>query len=210
MVKVSFFVFKYNYRLELLEGIMSKHKDKHSEKDVNPFAQDIQTELPEEKTQEETTDTNEVVSDNVSNKELEELKNQYVRLAADFDNFRKRQAQERESLLKYGAESTLKLLLPVLDTYNRGKKACEEMDDASKLRENYEIIFKQLFDALDKAGLKKIETQGKEFDPNLHEAVMQTPTGEHPDNTIIDELQAGYMLADRVLRPAMVNVAVGE
>ena len=84
------------------------------------------------------------------------------------------------------------------------------MNDAATLRENYEIIFKQLFEALDKAGLKKIETVGKEFDPNMHEAVMQTPTSEHPDNTVIDELQAGYMLADRVLRPAMVNVAVGE
>ena len=188
---------------------MSKHKDKHEESDVNPFAQDIQTELPEEAKQ-ETVNEQEQPAEQNSNKELEELKNQYVRLAADFDNFRKRQAQERESLLKYGAESTLKVLLPVLDTYVRAKKACDEMDDVNKLRENYEIIFKQLYDALDKAGLKKIETVGKEFDPNIHEAVMQTPTSEHPDNTVIDELQAGYMLLDRVLRPAMVNVAVGE
>ena len=188
---------------------MSKHKDKHEDKDVNPFAQDIQTELPEDNKQEATEQEEQSIEEN-KNKELGELKNQYVRLAADFDNFRKRQAQERESLLKYGAESTLKLLLPVLDTYVRGKKACDEMEDASKLRENYEIIFKQLFDALDKAGLKKIETVGKEFDPNLHEAVMQTPTREHADNTVIDELQAGYKLQDRVLRPAMVNVAVGE
>ena len=209
MVKVGFFVVKYIYRLELLEGIMSKHKDKHDERDVNPFAKDIQTELPEERNEQDAVEQNtETKTD--SSKEYEELKNQYVRLAADFDNFRKRQAQERESLLKYGAESTLKLILPVLDTYARGKKACDEMDDASKLRENYEIIFKQLFDALDKAGVKKIETVGKEFDPNIHEAVMQTPTSEHPDNTVIDELQAGYMLLDRVLRPAMVNVAVGE
>ena len=184
---------------------MSKHKDTEEVKE-NPFAQEINTELQEEN-QQETKEEQEQSSDN---KELEELKNQYVRLAADFDNFRKRQAQERESLLKYGAESTLKLILPVLDTYIRGKKACEEMNDAATLRENYEIIFKQLFEALDKAGLKKIETVGKEFDPNMHEAVMQTPTSEHPDNTVIDELQAGYMLADRVLRPAMVNVAVGE
>ena len=210
MVKVGFFVLKYNYRLELLEGIMSKHKDKHEEKDVNPFAKDIQIELPKEenKETEEKKVEESVAAD--SSKELDDLKNQYVRLAADFDNFRKRQAQERESLLKYGAESTLKLLLPVLDTYVRGKKACEEMDDAAKLRENYEIIFKQLYEALDKAGLKKIETVGQVFDPNIHEAVMQTPTSEHPDNTVIDELQAGYMLMDRVLRPAMVNVAVGE
>ena len=168
---------------------MSKQNNEDELKD-NPFAQEGQNEeLPEE---------------------LEKLKNQYIRLAADFDNFRKRQAQEKESLLKYGAENTLKLLLPVLDTYARGKKACESMEDCEKLRENYEVIFKQLFDALEKAGLKKIETVGCEFNPNIHEAVMQTQTNEHPDNTIVDELQAGYMLADRVLRAAMVNVAVNE
>ena len=182
----------------------------------NPFAQEFENteELKEENTEETAEEVVEESTENAENsalaEELENLKNQYVRLAADFDNYRKRQAQERESLLKYGAESTLKLILPVLDTYERGKKACESMEDCQKLRENYELIFKQLFTALDKAGLKKIETIGKEFDPNLHEAVMQTPTNEHPDNSIVDELQAGYMLADRVLRAAMVNVAVGE
>ena len=189
---------------------MSKHKHDDEHKEQNPFAQEPENneEVAEDIPQGEQT--GEQDADSAAAQELETLKNQYVRLAADFDNFRKRQAQERESLLKYGAESTLKLLLPVLDTYYRGKKACDEMEDAAKLRENYEIMFKQLFEAFDKAGLKKIETIGKEFDPNIHEAVMQTPSSEHPDNSIIDELQAGYMLHDRVLRPAMVNVAVSE
>jgi len=188
---------------------MSKHKHNDEHKEQNPFAQEPEnTEELEEAPQDEQS--NEQNADASAAQEFETLKNQYVRLAADFDNFRKRQAQERESLLKYGAENTLKLLLPVIDTYNRGKKACDEMDDAAKLRENYEIIFKQLFEAIEKAGLKKIETVGKEFDPNIHEAVMQTPTSEHPDNSIIEELQAGYTLHDRVLRPAMVNVAVSE
>ncbi|MCQ2958198.1 MAG: nucleotide exchange factor GrpE [Candidatus Gastranaerophilales bacterium] len=184
-------------------------------KQENPFAQELPKEdnvNQEENIQEtqETAEENAEKSDDKTNEEFENLKNQYVRLAADFDNYRKRQAQERESLLKYGAESTLKLILPVLDTYNRGKKACEDMEDSQQLKENFEVIFKQLFDALDKAGLKKIETIGKEFDPNLHEAVMQTPTSDYPDNSIIDEMQAGYMLCDRVLRPSMVNVAVSE
>ena len=193
---------------------MSKEeKNDNKENTINPFAKELsEDEKLNKETQaennEDKTDKDNVSNDKQdSNEELENLKNQYVRLAADFDNFRKRQAQEREALLKYGAENTLKLLLPVLDTYIRGKKACDEMEDTSQLRENYEVIFKQLFEALDKAGLKKIETVGKEFDPNLHEAVMQTPTSDHPDNTIIDELQSGYMLEDRVLRAAMVNVA---
>ena len=196
--------------------------DKHDEKiENNPFAQgleDITSDNTEANIEEniETQNEEQTVeeADNSNNealqKELETLKNQYVRLAADFDNYRKRQAQERESLLKYGAESTLKLILPVLDTYERGKKACENIEDAAQLRDNFEVIFKQLFDALNKAGLQRIETIGQEFNPNIHEAVMQTPTNEHPDNSIIDELQAGYMLADRVLRAAMVNVAVNE
>lgn len=192
---------------------------KHDEKlENNPFAQEVESNdvTSEDNTQEVGEDTNEQTTEenndnsNKLEQELETLKNQYVRLAADFDNYRKRQAQERESLLKYGAESTLKLILPVLDTYARGKKACENMEDANQLRDNYEVIFKQLFDALEKAGLKKIETTGCEFNPNLHEAVMQTQTNEQPDNTVVDELQAGYMLADRVLRAAMVNVAVNE
>ena len=198
---------------------MSKHKhnDEHTDqneqnnsKEQNPFAQEPDNigDTAVEESKNEQTSAQE--ADSATNAELETLKNQYVRLAADFDNFRKRQAQERESLLKYGAENTLKLLLPVIDTYNRGKKACDEMEDAAQLRENYEIIFKQLFEAFEKAGLKKIETIGKEFDPNVHEAIMQTPTSEHPDNSVIEELQAGDMLHDRVLRPAMVNVAVSE
>ena len=149
--------------------------------------------------------------------ELEKLKadydtlnNQYIRLAADFDNYRKRQAQERESLLKYGAENTMKKLLEVLDNFERGKKAVENIDDCQKVKESFELVCNQMYDTLQKMGLEFIETEGKEFDPNLHEAVMQTPSSEVPEHTIIAELQRGYKLEDRVLRPALVNVAVSE
>lgn len=142
--------------------------------------------------------------------EFETLQTQYVRLAADFDNYRKRQAQERESLLKYGAEETLKKLLPVLDTFERAKKSIVNLDDPEKIKESVDVLQKQFIEALEKAGLQKIEVEGKEFDPNLHEAVMQTPTNDHPDHTVINELQSGYKLNDRVLRPALVNVAVNE
>lgn len=134
----------------------------------------------------------------------------YIRLAADFDNYRKRQEQERECLLKYGAEDTLKKLLPVLDTFERAQKSFKELDDPEKLRESFDAVQKQFMDALEKLGVEKIETTGQEFDPNFHEAVMQTPSEEHPDHTIIAELQTGYKLCDKVLRPALVNVAVSE
>jgi len=138
------------------------------------------------------------------------LNNQYIRLAADFDNYRKRQAQERESLLKYGAENTLKKVIEVLDNFDRGAKANESVEDCEKLKESFNLVHKQLIDVLTKVGLETIEAEGKEFDPNFHEAVMQTPTSEYPEHTIIAELQKGYKLGDRVLRPALVNVATTE
>lgn len=147
-------------------------------------------------------------------KELQEkydtLNQQYVRLAADFDNYRKRQAQEREDLLKYGAENALKKMIEVLDNFERGKKALADVQDCEKVKESFDLVHKQVEDTLAKLGLEKIEAEGKEFDPNFHEAVMQTPTSEHPENTIITELQKGYKMGDRVLRPTLVNVASAE
>lgn len=139
--------------------------------------------------------------------ELEDLNNKYLRLAADFDNYRKRQTSERENLLKYGAEDTLKKIITVLDTFERAKKSIADMTECQMVKESYEVAVKQLYDTLDKIGLKKIEAKGEEFDPNLHEAVMQTPTKDAAPNTVIDELQTGYKLFDKVLRPTFVNVA---
>lgn len=142
--------------------------------------------------------------------ELEKVNNQYIRLAADFDNYRKRQMQERESLLKYGAEETLKKMIEALDNIDRAKKSVENVDDVNTVKESYNLVFKQIFDVLGKIGLEVIDTKDMEFDPNLHEAVMQTPTAEYPENVIISELQKGYKLGDKVLRPSLVNVAVSE
>ena len=135
------------------------------------------------------------------------LNNQYLRLAADFDNYRKRNEQEREALLKYGAESTLKKMLEVLDNFERGLKAIESVDDCEKVKECYNLAYKNFMDVLTKAGLETIKAEGEVFDPNFHEAVMQTPTTDMPEHTIIAELQKGYKLGDKVLRPALVNVA---
>ena len=153
----------------------------------------------------------------VVNEELEKIKadyehlnSQYIRLAADFENYRKRQESERENLIKYGAVDTLKKLLEVLDNFERGEKALEKVEDCQVVEDNFNMLHKQTLDVLGKLGLEIIETEGKEFDPNFHEAVMQTPTSEHPEHTIVNELQKGYKLGDRVLRPSLVNVAVAE
>ena len=137
----------------------------------------------------------------------ETLNNQYIRLAADFDNFRKRQEAEKESLLKYGAENTVKKLIEVIDNFDRGMKAIETVEDCEKVKECYQLAYKNFNDVLGKIGLEVIKAEGEEFNPNLHEAVMQTPTDEKPENTIIAELQKGYKLGDKVLRASLVNVA---
>jgi len=174
----------------------------------NPFAENTNNvdENVVEEIQEDSTNDEVLKLKN----ELENVNNQYLRLAADFDNYRKRQAQERESLLKYGAEESLKKMIEILDNVDRAKKSVENIDDVVTIKESYDVVFKQIFDVLAKMGLETINEVGQEFDPNVHEAVMQTPTSEKPENTIVDVMQKGYKLGDKVLRPALVNVAVSE
>ena len=165
-------------------------------------------ETPEETSHADSSEAEEPADP--SKEKYEHLNNQYIRLAADFDNFRKRQEQERENLLKYGAENTVKKLIEVLDNFDRGLKAIETVEDCDKVKECYNLAYKNFNDVLTKIGLEAIKAEGEEFDPNLHEAVMQTPTNEKPEHTIIAELQKGYKLGDKVLRPALVNVATPE
>jgi molecular chaperone GrpE len=159
--------------------------------------------------EEEAKDAPEEVKNEWQEK-YEKLNDQYIRLAADFDNFRKRQAQERENLLKYGAESTVVKLLEVMDNFDRGLKAIETVDDCDKVKECYNLAYKNFYDVMNKVGLETIKAIGEEFDPNLHEAVMQTPTDEQPEHTIIAELQKGYKLGEKVIRPTLVNVATAK
>ena len=191
-----------------------------TENNSNPFKnEDIMTEEKteqEEAAAEETVDTEsetneeEDSKDNKLQEEYDKLNQQYIRLAADFDNFRKRQVQEREALIKYGTESALTNLLEVLDNFERGQKALENIDDVEKVKESFSLIHKQVYDTLAKMGLEEIKAVGEEFDPNFHNAVMRTPSTEHPENTVIAELQKGYKVGDKVIRPTMVNVATQE
>ena len=186
-------------------------KNKDKEQELNPFAQKEEQEVNNEEQTEETPVSEDSSELDKVKGDLENLNNQYIRLAADFDNYRKRQMQERESLLKYGSEKLLKAVLPVLDTIDRAQKTIDETEDANILKESYNVVVKQLFDVLQKEGLEVIKALGEEFDPNLHEAVMRTPaTEEQSANTVISELQKGYKLGDKVLRATLVNVASAE
>lgn len=190
----------------------------HKHHNNNPFKNsdiDENVEIKEEEKAEKEESVEEKSSENNAEytalqEKYDTLNQQYLRLAADFENFRKRQEQERENLLKFGTENALKKLIEVLDNFERGKKALEKVEDCEKVKESFDLVHKQVVDALTKMGLETIETEGKEFDPNFHDAVMQTPTSEQPEHTIINELQKGYKMGDKVLRPALVNVATAE
>lgn len=180
--------------------------NKHSN---NPFKnpesiEDAAEDIKEENVEEKTEENNEL------QQKFDELNQQYIRLAADFENYRKRQEHEREELLKFGTENALRKLLEVLDNFERARKALENIDDCAKVKESFDLVHKQVVETLKKIGLEEIETTGQEFDPNFHEAVMQTPTSEQPEHTIVSELQKGYKYGDKVLRASLVNVATAE
>ena len=189
-----------------MENPFKKAVEENSE-ELKNTAETLEETSDEEEKVEDISEENVVEEKNEWQKKYETLNNQYLRLAADFDNYRKRQEQERESLLKYGAENTVKKLIEVLDNFDRGMKAIETIEDCEKVKECYNLAYKNFNEVLNKIGLEVIPAEGEEFDPNLHEAVMQTPTDEKPENTVLAELQKGYKLGDKVLRATLVNVA---
>jgi molecular chaperone GrpE len=138
--------------------------------------------------------------------EKKELMDTLVRRQADFENYRKRIEKERHQDRHRGAEHLAESLLPVLDAFDR---ALASQDDPStaEFRKGFELIRRQLWDALVKQGLERVESAGKEFNPHLHHAIERVETAEYPDGVVIEELQPGYLFHGRVLRPAMVRVA---
>ncbi len=138
--------------------------------------------------------------------ENQQLKDRYLRTLADFDNLRKRTEREKADFFRYALAGVLKDILPVLDNFDRGLEHAEEGDDFHK---GMLLIYKQLFDVLQKHGLTPIEESGVHFDPNIHEAVVREEDDSVPSHTVVAVLQKGYFLHDRLLRPALVKVAVG-
>ena len=107
-------------------------------------------------------------------------------------------------------EQALKKMIEVADNFTRAEKAMEKIEDCDKAKESFSVLHKQFKDSLDKLGLEEIKAEGETFDPNIHEAVMQVPTDEHPEDTVIQEMQKGYKYGEKVLRPAMVSVSVSK
>src|SRR5688572_4131723 len=141
----------------------------------------------------------------VLEKERDTLKEQLLRAVADFDNYRKRIERERRELSDYAATDVLLELLPIIDNFERALQAPAVGDEAFK--KGVELIHKQMLDLLRKRGVTLIDALGADFDPNVHQAVIHEPSDEHREGEVMQELQRGYKLGDRLLRPAMVKVA---
>ncbi len=139
--------------------------------------------------------------------EKQALYDQLLRRQADFENYRKRTEREQREFRQYTEAALVESLLPVLDAFERALAAPGGSAD-EEYRKGVELIYKQFFDILARAGLKPVEAVGKPFDPHYHHAVERVETTEHPDHEVLGELQRGYLLKDRLLRPALVRVAV--
>ena len=183
--------------------------------EIEPQELDAQHELPP------ADDADEAIGDSPQlgeraqterDSELEKLKaerdsaiDRLARLQAEFENARKRAAREQQDFREYALGDAVKALLPTLDSFERALKAGEA--EKSEFRGGVELIYKQLQDALAKLGLRAIPAKGEPFDPHLHQAVEMVDTDEVEDHHVLDELQRGYKLKDRLLRPSMVKVA---
>jgi molecular chaperone GrpE len=179
-------------------------------RDETPFPFDSAMATETQPAAEDAVETSDMPLAPVDQQDYEGLNNRYLRLAADFDNFRKRQAQEREMLLKYGAQMTMDALLPVLDNLDRARQSLSAQSDPAMLYQSFEMLTEQLLDTLKSQGLLRLHPEGELFNPECHEAVSQTEKEDTPEYTILQVYQDGYMLGDRLLRPAMVKVATRE
>lgn len=141
-------------------------------------------------------------------KTIEEQHDKYLRLSAEFDNYRKRTMKEKAELIKNGGEKTISAILPILDDLERAVKTSETSDDVKAMREGIELIYNKFLKALNQEGLQKIETDGKDFDTDYHEAIALVPApSEEQKGKILDCVQTGYKLNDKVIRHAKVVVA---
>ncbi|MFA5038918.1 MAG: nucleotide exchange factor GrpE [Candidatus Omnitrophota bacterium] len=185
---------------------MDPHKNNHKKEPLNK---------PEEKPQGAPLPEDKVVLDRAEYEKLkaegqkaQETWDRLLRQQADFDNTRKRLERDKQEFLKFAHEDIIAELLGILDDLERSVEAAEKkQENFDAFLKGIEMILAHLYELLKKRGVSPIEAKGKKFDPNVHEALMQTPSPEHQDGEVIEELQKGYRMNDRVLRTSKVRVA---
>ena len=182
---------------------------------INQDLEDIKNDNLKNDDKEVSDDLKSTISNNDARleqleKEHETLKSQYVRIAADFDNFRKRQSRDHDDLKVQLISKSLSSILPIVDNFERARQQLKpENEEAQNLHRSYQGLYKQLVDVLKQQGVAPMRVVGQLFDPNLHEAVLREPNNEYKEDLIIEELQRGYHLEGKVLRHALVKVSMG-
>jgi molecular chaperone GrpE len=185
---------------------------KNGKSEMDTPGLDVDHELPAAENEEQDRSAAVPVTSERPESELQKMKaerdtllDRLARLQAEFENARKRAVREQQDYREYALSDTVKSLLPILDSFDRALQASTTGD--GDLRSGIELIYKQLQDTLVKLGLRPIPARGEPFDPHLHEAIEMVDTDEVEDHHVLEELQRGYKLKDRLLRPAMVRVA---
>ena len=143
----------------------------------------------------------------VAQRQAKESYDKFLRVYAEFENYKKRMEREKSDFLKYANEELIKELLPVIDNLDRAVGQARQNAEAQSLVEGVEMILRQIKEVMEKHGVKELQSLGEPFDPNVHEAMMHEIADEHDENTVIDELQKGYIFKDRLIRPALVKVS---
>lgn len=175
---------------------------------------DAQNEGAEAEVKEDTSEATENVEGNAEESEkkdkkdilIEELNDKYMRTFAEFDNFRKRTEKEKAAMFEVGAKSIIEKILPIVDSFERGLATLSEEEKSQPFADGMDKVYKQMVKALEEAGVTPIEAVGKEFDPNLHNAVMHGEDENLGENVVAEEYQKGYMYRESVVRYSMVKV----
>lgn len=182
-----------------------KNKQKDMEKKEQENQQDSAEIKAEQENNKELTEKEQI---DMLQKELEELKERRLRTAAEFENFRRRSSQEKSNWIKLATERLVLELCDVLDNFERALSAPVDKKNIKSFEQGVKMIYKQLESVLAKEGVKKIECEGKQFDPSLHDALAHVPS-EKKENTVVAVIQNGYVMNEKVIRPAKVAVSNG-
>ncbi len=177
------------------------------EKEMNQEVVEETVETPVEETEETVEETTEKVKKDAKDEKIEDLTDKLLRQMAEFDNFRKRTEKEKAAMFDIGAKSVIDKLLPVVDNFERGLGTIEEEDKDDAFVAGMQMVYKQIMTMFETIGVKAIEAVGKEFNPDLHNAVMHVEDEEVGENIIVEEFQKGYTYHDIVVRYSMVKVA---
>ncbi|RIE04477.1 nucleotide exchange factor GrpE [Cohnella faecalis] len=176
------------------------------EEQVNADAGQAEPNLDEEVAEVEVIEADSLADE--YKRQAEENHGRYLRAQADFDNFRRRTQKEKEELAQYASLKLVNQLLPVVDNFQRALQTSGgENGEAGTFAKGVEMIYRQLFEVLENEGLKKMEPVGQPFDPEHHQAIMAVESDEHEEGIVVEVVQSGYWLKDKVIRPAMVKVS---